>query len=479
MNAVEFAHNYALEHQYQHFLKKYPHIFKYVNNNTRQATNKDYYVPSSIQNECKVYSITFNETGCRKIGCFPKTKILTDCTKSDPTEYITIGSNFYLSCQPACHEISRSIDTEFKNGKCWQANTEKKIFALFPEKIHNVEVYQPMHKGLDIQNGDLTINKDYCAAFGLSFDKNECIAPIGQEIGEFFLGSSVYKSIKKASIKSSFNLAPPPVPYDVQNLNNWLEGSQSLKLNSQYQSNKSMPYIPSETLSTVYQNLVKDLTTDISVDLSIDHTLKVMKNRIPRSVIKFSNMAIDRKIIQSAMVKAISQSHSLAFSQVARGLFTTLSKVNIIMSIFGTISTIVDVFDPFNYNYVLDKDTISKVNQYLDYTFYRSNNRNVEITPEKIWNILESDMSMYVEKLEEKIDHYLKAVVLEDYNARNVVQKKISDKKKMKTEYNWHKIFHIFFVMVLLITAVLFIQYIAFFMLIYFLFILYNQPSFY
>lgn len=479
INAVEFAHNCALEHQYNYFLNKYPHIFKYVDVQSKLATHKDYYIPAAIKNECKIYSVAFNEIGCRKIGCFPKTASLTDCTEKDPTTYISIGENFYLSCQPACHELSPFIDTEFKDGKCWQMNTEKKIFALFPEQIHNVEVYQPMHKGLNLQNGDLVINKDYCTAFGLSFENDQCTAPIGQEIAEFFLGSSIYKTLKKATIQSSFNLVPPSVPNDVKNINSWLEGSPSMKNNSTYQLTSSMPYIPAEAFSNILKDFMKDLTIDVSVDFSIDYSLKVMKKRIPKSVIKMSNMAINRKVVQSAMMKAITQSHALSFAGAARGLFSALSKINIAMSLFSIVSNVIDLFDPFNYNYVLDKETISKVNEHLDYTFYRSNNKNVEITPEKVWNILEDDMSVYVDKLEEKIDYYLEAVKLEDYNSRYKIQKEISKKKKTKIEYNWHKVFHVFFVMILIIASILFIHYIAYFILLYFIFILVYPPSFY
>lgn len=479
INAVEFGHHCALEHQYNYFLNKYPHIFKYVEIQSRLATHQDYYVPPSIAGECKIYSIAFNEIGCRKISCFPKTSNLTDCTEKDPTTYMSIGNDFYLSCQPACHELSPFIDTEFKDGKCWQMNTEKKIFALFPERIHNIEIYQPMHKGLNLKNGDLVINQEYCTAFGLSFENDECIAPVGQEIAEIFLGSTIYKSLKKASIQSTMNPVPPSVPHDVQNVSNWLEGSQSMKHNTTYQSKSAMPYIPSQAFSDVLKEFMKDLAIDIGTDVSIDYSLKVMKKRIPQSVLKMSTKVLNRKIVQSAMVKAITQSQALTFAKVARGLFSTLSKINVAMSIFGVVSSVVDLFDPFNYNYVLDKETISRVNEHLDFVFYRSNNRKVEITPEKVWNLLEEDMSLYVEKLEEKIDYYLEAVKLEDYNSRSKIQKDIFKKKKSKIKYQWDKVFHAFFVMILIIASIFFIQYIAYFILIYFLFILMYPPSFY
>lgn len=479
LNAVEFAHNSAFEHQYLYFLNKYPHIFKYVDIQSRPATNKDYYVPASIANECKIYSVSFNEIGCRKISCFPKTGDLKDCTETDPTTFIAIGDTFHLSCQPACHEISKLFDTEFKDGKCLLMNTDKKIFALFPEQAHGVEIYQPLHQGLNLnKDGNLVINKDYCTAFGLNFENEECIAPVGQEIGEFFLGSTIYRSMKK--LKPSTNLkVSPPVPNDVQNLNIWLEGSPRIQKSTSYQSNITMPYIPPETLSEIFKNLSKNLALDVGVDISTEYTLKVMKKRIPKAIMKHTNTAIGTKVFQSALMKTIVQSHVRTLASVSKSVLGALSALNIAIGIFGAVSTIVDLFDPFNYNYVLDKETLSKINKHLDYTFYRSNNKIVEITPDNVWNVMEDDMSLYMDKLEEKIDYYLNAVALEDYDTRLKTQKEISERKKIKNQYNWHKVFHVFFVMVLIIISLLFIQYVAYFVLIYFVFILYSYPSFY
>lgn len=481
LNAVEFAHQGALEKQYDYFLQKYPHIFKYVTVSSRPATHQDYYVPATLAHECQVYSVAFNEAGCRKIGCFPKTNTLRDCTAQDPTEYVAIGDQFFLACQPACHQLSPFIDTEFRDGKCWQTNTEKKIFALFPEKIHGVEIYQPMHGGLSLRDGDLVINPDYCTAFGLSFDRGECLAPIGQEIAEFFLGSTVFKSLKKLTIPAVFNAAATPaVPDDVRTVDHWLEGSASQQQGqAAYAANSSMPYIPDQTVSQTIREFMKDLAIDASVDVSLDYSLHVMKKRIPQSILKFSSTGVNRKLAQSALMKTITQSQALTAARVARGLFSTLSKVNVVMSVFGILSNVVDMFDPFNYNYVLDKETLSRVNEHLDFTFYKSNDRRVEMTPEKIWNVLEDDMSIYIETLEEKMDVYLAAVQLEDAHARTHLQKDLYNLKKIKKAYNWQKVFHVFFVMVLVVASILFLHYIAYFLLVYFIFILASPPSFY
>lgn len=479
MSALNFSHNEAVKVRYDYFLNKYPHIFKYVNIQSRQATNADYYVPASIAHECKVFSVTFNEIGCRKVGCFPKTESLKDCSNSDLTHYMYIGAEFYLACQPACQEISKSVDTEFKNNTCLQVNTEKKIFALFPEKIHGVEVYQPMHNGLDFRDGDLYLNKNYCDAFGLEFENDECFAPIGQEIGEFFLGSTIFKSLKRCNIPYMDKPKIPQVPEDVQTLDKWLEGNKRSVKGSEYQSQGVLPALPEESFSVIFQNLARDIAIEQSVDYSIQKTLNVLKRKVPKYLTKISTSVASSKIIQSTLIKAISQNHLLTMATISKGLFSALSKINITLTLFSTISTILDAFDPFNYNYVLDKETISRVNTLLDFSFFRSNNRTVEITPEKIMYILEDNLDLYTEALNEKIEYYLQALSTEDQRTRHDIQKKQFQKQSLRKRYNWNQIFHVLFVTLLIFLSLVFIKYFAYFLLVYFLFIFFYQPSFY
>lgn len=479
MSALTFSHNEALEVQYNYFLKKYPHIFKYVNILSRQATNADYYVPPSIEHECKVFSVTFNEIGCRKVGCFPKTEFLKDCSNSDLTRYIYIGSEFYLACQPACQEISKSVDTEFKNNMCLQVNTEKKIFALFPEKIHGLENYQPLHNGLDFRGGDLYINKNYCTAFGLEFENDECFAPIGQEIGEFFLGSTIFKSLKRCTVPYMVKPKMPHIPTDVQTLDKWLEGNERITKRSEFHSQGELPDLPEESISVIFQNLARDIAIDQSVDFSIQKTLNVLKRKVPKYLTKVSTSVASSKIIQSTLIKAISQNHLLTMATISKGLFSALSKLNVALSIFSTISSILDAFDPFNFNYVLDKETIWRVNTLLDFSFFRSNNRTVEITPEKIMHILEDNLDLYTETLNDRIGYYLRALSLEDKTSRSDIQKKHFEKQKFRKQYNWNQIFHALFVTLLIFLSLLFIKYFAYFLLVYFLFIFFYQPTFY
>lgn len=478
MNALNFSHNAALEVQYNYFLKKYPHIFKYVNIQSKPATNAEYYIPKSIEQECKLFSVTFDEIGCRKIGCFPKTESLKDCSTHDLTRYVYIGTKFYLACQPACQEISKAIDTEFKNNKCLQVNTEKKIFALFPEKIHGVEIYQPMHNGLDFRDGDLYLNKNYCTAFGLDFEDDGCFSPIGQEIGEFFLGSTVYKTLKRCAVPYASKPPAPQVPKDVENLSLWLEGQARIQKSSEYQDQASLPDLPEESFSVIAQNLARDIALDQGVDLSIQKTLDVLKRKVPKYLTKVSASVVSNKVIQSTLIKAISQNQLLTMAAISKGLFSALSKINVALSIFSTISTILDVIDPFNFNYVLDKQTISRVNTLLDFSFFRSNITTVEISPEKIMHILEDNMDLYTETLNDKMEYYLRALSLEDEQTRHEIQKKHFQKRTSK-HYNWNKIFHVLFVTTLIFLALIFIKYFAYFLLLYFLFIFFYQPSFY
>lgn len=479
LNALNYSHNVALEVRYNYFLRKYPHIFKYVDIQSKPATHADYYVPASIANECRVFSVTFNEIGCRKIGCFPKTESLKDCSTDDLTRYIYVGSKFYLACQPACQEISRAIDTEFKNNKCLQVNTEKKIFALFPEKIHGVEVYQPMHDGLDFRDGNLYLNKNYCNAFGLDFKNDECFASTGQEVAEFFLGSTIYKSLKRCTIPYTVKPNAPPIPEEVLSLSRWLEGQNRIQKSSEYHDQASLPSLPEESFSVIAQNLARDIALDQSIDFSIQKSLNVLRRKVPKYLTKVSASVVSSKIIQSTLIKVISQNQLLTMAAISKGLFSALSKINIALSIFSTISTILDVVDPFNYNYVLDKQTISRVNTLLDFSFYRSNNTLVEITPEKIMHILEDNLDLYSETLNEKMEYYLQALTLEDEQARNEVLQKQYFQMHTRKPYNWNNIFHVLFVTLLIFLGIVFIKYFAYFLLTYLIFIFFYKPSFY
>ncbi|GFS92871.1 baculo_p74_N domain-containing protein, partial [Nephila pilipes] len=118
INAKMYAENCALEYQYNKFLQSHPHIFRHCEINSRQATNDDYYIPPAIANQCKVVNIKFNETGCKKVACFPKKDNLQNCTNADNTTVISLGNQYTFACQPACSQISLDIDTEYRKGKC-------------------------------------------------------------------------------------------------------------------------------------------------------------------------------------------------------------------------------------------------------------------------------------------------------------------------------------------------------------------------
>lgn len=285
-----------------------------------------------------------------------------------------------------------------------------------------------MHNGLDFRNGDLYLNKNYCTAFGLDFENDECIAPIGQEIGEFFLGSTIYKSLKRCMMPHVAKPNAPTIPDDVKTLNKWLEGNKRVQKNTEFHSQEILPTLPEESFSVIAQNLARDIKLDQTVDYSIQKTLHVLKRKVPKYLTKVSSSIASSKVIQSTLIKAVSQNHLLTMAAISKGLFSALSKINIALSIFSTVSTILDAFDPFNYNYVLDKETISKVNILLDFSFYRSNNRNVTVTPEKIMHILEDNLDIYTETLNDRMEYYLEALALEDQQVRLETQKKTCKK---------------------------------------------------
>lgn len=466
-HATLFAQYSALEIHYQKLLARYPHIFKYVEVHSRSAQHTDFYVPRSIADECKVYSLTFTEFGCRKVACFPQKQNLEECTEQDSPRYLHIGPHFYLACQPACHEISKIIDTEFRSGKCYRANISKKVFALFPEKVQNEKLKQPLHGGLTLRKGHLYINEDYCAAYGLSFHNDDCYSPGSQKVGEYFVGSTVYKSIKSAVIRKKHKRQPPPVPIEVSSMDHWLEGQQRKKKRAK----RALPKIRKEHIPEI----ATEITKDFGIDISVDVTINLLKRHAPKTVMKLAQGIGDRVVLKHALGKIIVRSYATSLSHITKGLLSGLSRLNSALGILSLITSILDMFDPFNYNYVLDKKTVKRFDTRFHFAFFRTH-KPVEITPDMVWNELEN-MDEFTETYYERMNYYLLALDLEDKHKRKLPPAPKPQPEEKKDD--WQKIWHGLCVVTLIILSLCFLQYIAYFLLIYLVFIYFYPPSFY
>ncbi|GBM91810.1 hypothetical protein AVEN_15692-1 [Araneus ventricosus] len=420
INAEMYAENLASEYQYNKVLKSHPHIFRHCEIENRPATNKDYYIPPAIADQCKIFRATFNKIGCEKVACFPKVEGLKNCSPIDEGRIVPIGNGFTYACQPACSQISQDIDTEFKFGKCYMVNTLKKMFALFPEEVLNTKVIHPLYTGIDYE-GFLRLNENYCRYYALEFDPEsfDCYTTTDQDILEILIGTTFYRSLKrigKPLIPIKLNVT---LPNYLKNVNEWLESNTRTKRQTDEDKKKNIPF-----------EIAKDIAIDLGVDLSLDATSKLLRKRIPRVLEKFGKQATFQlnKIAKSVLLDIAVKSQVSVAIKLSQSFGTAIKLANSAFTAISIVSLVVDLFDPFNFNYVLNMARLRKINKRLDFQFFESNNTSVEITPNVIWNILEKDMSDYFEFKVSKMQEYLDSLTDDTYKEQSdpKVQKLLS-----------------------------------------------------
>lgn len=404
INAEIYADHCTRVYMYNKYLKSYPHIFRHSTLTERLATSKDYYVPPKIANQCIVSEASFNEIGCQKIACFPKKRNLENCNTGEDTVMLTLGQNHTMACQPACQFISTFVDTDFRDGKCYLSNLYKKAFALFPEQVDGSRTVQPMHVGFDLKNGDLHINSTYCKYYGLGYKPSveECAESPHQRVLETIIGTSFYRSIQRSKYKHKTYPLPPVPPY-MQNANAWLEGGQPKSRSKR-----------STAASDIAENLVREVAMDFNIDITLNQLSKLFKKRVPRTL-----QAISAKLYASKTASnltkitladvALKSQFNIA-TNVSKAVGRGFSAASSLFSVFSIISFIVDLFDPFNFLSVLDKATLAKINNRLDFEFFGNHVKDVEILPDHLWFLLEEDQSDYATFKIERMHEYMMAL---------------------------------------------------------------------
>jgi hypothetical protein len=143
-NARLYALQHLFLHEFNKFKTSHPHVFDHVLFSQRQANSeKDFYVPPKLGPQCFIVSIKFNETGCRKIACFPYKEGGKVCEPSDNPRFVKRGENGYtLACQPACfHLLSVKrylLDTEFRKGQCSLRETFDNRPSAIPKDVSSI-----------------------------------------------------------------------------------------------------------------------------------------------------------------------------------------------------------------------------------------------------------------------------------------------------------------------------------------------------
>lgn len=442
---LQHASRYAAEHT-RHYMfnvyqRLYPDLFQHASIKMRPATKDDYYIPDALSNVCYVVEKTsFDQEGCSKAGCFPFKHLGEPCTSKDSVQWTQVGNTFSLSCQPMCSSSNTTVDTEWVKDECVMVNPYKKLVVMFPEKIFQRTTPHAYHSGLSWEEGQVKLNAPYCRAYGLDFDGRECIRTIGQQVLEFFYGTTVFRSMKTATLRPVRPTRPPPAPTNMKAI----------------QAPVSQEDIVDESQS---EQLAKEIVTEMSADIGLDVGLhvveKILKKKLPQLISKAALRVSVREAIKHAVIRNATAITSKAFVTMGRMVsgFTSL------FSIYSVASLIVDMIDPHMYNHLLTGDMIDKINRKLDlHYFQREDNFNQVVTPEYIWEYVlpQADQSEQYLYFADRVEEYLRAL----RPAEKVSTPPKSQYTVQKEIVRWNWTFHLVLVGMLLMITIMWVEWI-------------------
>ncbi|GBN19717.1 hypothetical protein AVEN_261796-1 [Araneus ventricosus] len=440
---MRYAHELTKIFLLKQYQKRHPQLFKHAYMDIRQATGKDYYIPSSIASQCIVVDKTyFDEGGCVLLSCFPFRSDGLPCTVTDQMHWSRLGSAYTLSCQPACGVSETTVDAEWRNKTCVQVNPYKKLLAMFPEKFFGVESKHPLHAGLDWKDGHIRLNSTYCKAYGLDFNGYECNELLGQTIIEYLLGTTVYRAIKTHKIQRPSIPPPPPLPkVSVE--------STDLPINVSDDN-------PTD-LGQFMKELASEVAFDFGVDIAVETIEKILKKRAPKLLSKAANnIPVKTALAHVVLKQYVSMG---AKSLVVAG--KVLGSVNNVFSLYGIVSVILDIFDPLHFDNVLTGQMVEKINKQLDLVYFqRENNFNPEVTPEFVWEhvLLLDDESDRIEYFASKIREYLEAFH-EGETPEDAPPPGFNYEFKQEGKH-WEWTVHVVILLMLVILATLFVEWI-------------------
>lgn len=454
MNNQEVAHaiRYATEASkvflMEEYKKQFPHYFQNAILETRPATNKDYFIPPSIANKCVVVVETrFDETGCKRFGCFPFKENLERCEENDPTQWIRIGKKFELSCQKSCQE--HSIDTEWVNGQCILSNPLKKFLALMPENLFQRASRHIFHGGLDIVDGNLKLNNTYCEAYGLDFVDDDCVASGGQKFGEWLLGTTAIRAAKVGNL-APYNPQPfPPLPNFI-----------NYKI-SKSNRNKRFIAVEEPPASPIYHQIAVELSKDLGREVSEWAVENFLKKKAPKLLSKALNSASVRVVLKNSVVVTMKQMGSLYL----KALGNTVGIATTVYALYEMVIGVLDAMDPYDYLKVLDKKMLDQVNRELDYTYYQDGSIRPELTPEYVWEnqMLGDDDDKHLAFMSEKVEEYLtalQAIPPNEYHRLQQVEQQQIKFVWLENEANWNDLFFKCIIFIMICLTLLFLDWI-------------------
>ncbi|KMQ83526.1 p74 [Lasius niger] len=415
-HARAYANHSLRKYLFDKYSARYPSLFANVIFETRPAdTDKDFFVPKDLKDRCVVVDrLEFDETGCRTVSCFPFKEDLTGCLVNDLPRRIPIGNFLIDACQDACRH-SKEFTTEYRDGRCRLLNPLKVLFAMLPETILGMKTLH-YHRGLDIVDGRLRINNEYCRSYGINFDEEnrDCYVTGLASFFEIILGRTIIRSIntgryprEEVEITRSQALLMSVDGGGIVDVgggkrrfeDDAVVGGKRMRLDD---FDGKIP-VSDEILIEMGQ----DLAVVYGVDVGLEALSKTLRKHFPRVITRLADSVVLRKSVSMLIFK--SQVESVVATTRLLGM--GVKGLSFATTVVGIISMFLDIFDPFEFNSVLTRRQIDKFD--LDYDVYYFGNRDdydMQMTPEQLMAVLDIDHSDEAEYLETKILEYGEAL---------------------------------------------------------------------
>lgn len=375
------------------YKRKFPHLFEHAVIETRPATPDDYFIPPQLASECIVVVQTrFKELACQRLSCFPFKDNWEICEDKDAVRWVRMGQHFELACQPSCRE--HSMNVEWVDGRCVVANPLKKVLASMPEKLFQRASRHAFHGGLDVVQGTLKFNARYCEAYGLDFVNEDCVASGGQSFGEWLFGKTPIRAAKTAHIQP-FKSNPPEIPQ-------YINYAVPKKRTKRSVLNEEADYTP------FYQELAAELAKDLGRDVSEWAIENFLQRKAPILLSRAIDTLSVKLVLKHSVLMSIKRIGTLTFNMLGKGV----AIVTNIYALYELGVGILDVLDPYDYQKVLNKNMLQKIDSELDYTYFKDGTVRPEMTPEYIWEngILIQDESEKLTYMVDRVEEYLNAL---------------------------------------------------------------------
>lgn len=389
----------------QQYQNHFPHLFQNAKMDIRPATHEDYYVPPSLASKAIVVVRTsLDPVGCLRFGCFPFKAVTWDlCTEQDPAQWVPAGRNGYqLACQPSCQH--HAIPTEWDGSRCVIANPYKTLVASIPKKLFEHASYRDVfHGGLDLVNGTLKLNKAYCEAYGLEFVEEDCQTAAGQSFVEWFLSATAIRGIKTAHLKP---YPVPPIPPLPAYLNYPVPPKKRKKRAAV--TTTAARVAATEQMQGFYTEIALELVQELGEHVTEWTVKRFLERKAPRLLVS----GVDRLAAKLAIKHSMAQ----VLKQVGKSTLQSMSKavtaISGIYAVYEIVMSVVDVIDPLDFRKVMKKQDVAKLNEVVDYRYFKDLPVRPELTPEYIWEneLLEEDETEKFQFMVERIEEYLAAL---------------------------------------------------------------------